>query len=99
MPDFTLCSFGAAVKHCYTSSDAFSVLFPSSSSAGESAPGRSGGLGEMVRPGLQHQGGGGGHRRGRLPLPGCPGGAVRCPEAPSGPALLCILYISEEVLT
>lgn len=45
----------------------------------------------MVRPGLQHQSDGRGHRRGQFPLPGGSGGALRCPEAPPGPALLRIL--------
>lgn len=64
---------------------------PPLSPAGESAPGGSSSLGEMVRPGLQHQSDGRGHRRGQLPLPGGAGGAVRSPEAPPGPALLRIL--------
>lgn len=66
----------------------------SSSSVGESAADRSGSLGEMVRPGLQHQGGGRGHRRGHLPVPGGLCGAVRRPEASPGPALLRILSLS-----
>uniref|UniRef100_A0A3Q2E3X1 Tetraspanin 13a n=1 Tax=Cyprinodon variegatus TaxID=28743 RepID=A0A3Q2E3X1_CYPVA len=45
----------------------------------------------MVRPGLQHQRGGGGHRRGRLPPGGGLRGALRRPEAPAGAALLRIL--------
>lgn len=61
--------------------------------ARQSAAGRRGGLGEVVRPGVQHQGGGGGHQRGRLPLPGCVCGTVRRPEAPPGPALLRILCL------
>lgn len=63
----------------------------SSSSVGESAAGRSGSLGEMVQPGLQHQCGGGGHRRGHLPVPGCLSGPVRRPEAAPDPAFLRIL--------
>ena len=68
-----------------------SVSASSLCSAGESAADRSGSVGEMVRPGLQHQRGGGGHRRGRLPVPGGHSGAVWGPEAPPGPALLRIL--------
>lgn len=68
------------------------LCYFSSSSAGESAADRGGSLGEMVRPGLQHQGGGRGHWRGHLPVPGCLCGALRRPEAPPGPALLCILW-------
>lgn len=70
------------------------LLLSPSSSVGESAADGRGGLGEMVRPGLQHQGGGGGHRRGRVPVPGRHRGAVRRPEAPPGPALLRILLVS-----
>lgn len=66
------------------------VLF-SSSSVGESAPDRSGSLGEMARPGLQHQRGGWCHRRGRVPVPGRLCGSVRRSEAPPSPALLRIL--------
>lgn len=73
----------------FQSSDKRTHLLPSP--AGESAPDRRGGLGEMVRPGLQHQGDGRGHQRGQLPLPGGSGGALQCPEAPPGPALLRIL--------
>lgn len=64
----------------------------SSSLVGGSAANRSGRLGEMVGLGLQHQGGGRGHRRGHLPVCGCLCGAVRRPEAPPGPALLRILW-------
>lgn len=48
----------------------------------------------MVRHGVQHPGGGGGHRSGRLPVPGGRDGALRGPEAPPGPALLRILWFS-----
>lgn len=64
------------------------VLLPSD---GESADDRGGCLGEMVRPGLQHQRGGGRHRRGRLPAAGGLRGALRRHEAPAGAALLRIL--------
>lgn len=46
----------------------------------------------MAGHGLQHQGGGGGHRRGGLPLPGGLNGPLRCPQAPPGPAVFRILY-------
>lgn len=67
------------------------VTLFTSSPVGQSAADWSGGLGEMVRPGLQHQGGGGGHRRGHLPVAGRLRGTVRRPEAPPGSALLRIL--------
>lgn len=69
-----------------------SVILLLSSVAGESAADWSGSLGEMVRPGLQHKSGGSGHWCGYLPVPGGLCGPVWCPEAPSGPALLCILW-------
>lgn len=62
-----------------------------SSSGGESADDWSGSLGEMVWPGHQHQGGCGGHQRGRLPVPGCFSGAVWRLETSTGPAFLRIL--------
>lgn len=68
-----------------------SVFGLCSSTDGEPAPDRSGSLGEVVRPGVQHQRGGGRHRRGRLPPPGGLRGALRRPEAPPGAALLRIL--------
>lgn len=61
------------------------------SPAGESAADWRGSLGEMVRLGLQHQCGGGGHLCGHLSVSGGLRGAVRSPEAPPGPAFLCIL--------
>uniref|UniRef100_A0A8C7YFL8 Tetraspanin 13a n=1 Tax=Oryzias sinensis TaxID=183150 RepID=A0A8C7YFL8_9TELE len=45
----------------------------------------------MVRPGLQHQRGGGGHRSGSLPPLRGLRGSVRRPEAPPGAPLLRIL--------
>lgn len=66
-----------------------SHLFPS---AGEPVADWRGSLGEMVWPGLQYPGGGRGHRRGSLPVLCCLCGSVRCPKAPPGPALLCILH-------
>lgn len=74
-----------------SSSCSHPALCHSSSSAGESAADWRGGVGEMVRPGLQHQSGGRGHLRGHLPLGGGLCGTVRCDEAPPGPALLRIL--------
>lgn len=60
---------------------------------GESAPDGCGGLGEVVRSGLQHQRGGGGHRSGGLPPAGGLRGSVRRHESPASPALLRILLV------